>query len=159
MKCRMHRIYCLKNKEEKVVYVGQTKKSLKERLNGHIAKYPHRREYCIELITEVVDSKEADDLEEYYIKLYDTVDNGENITFGKGTKGLGANKTSFKDGNEFGKIPLYTIKCIDTGDTGTAKELSELLNVNRHKIYEVCKGKRKTTGKLRFEYIYQEKTI
>lgn len=148
-----YRIYCLKNEKNKIVYIGQTKYELEERLKGHIKKYKHRENYSIELIEEVEEKELACELETKYIKLYDTVKNGENKTYGIGQKGMGANKTSFKVGNEFGKITKYKIKCNETGDIGSAKELAEKLNLNKHRIYDVCKGKRKSHKKLTFSYI------
>lgn len=148
-----YRIYCLKNKEGKIVYIGMTTYVLEERLGGHIKKYKHRKNYSIELIRETTCKDEAKKLETYYIDLYDTVNNGENITYGMGRKNLGANKTSFKKNNGFGKICKYKILCIETGDVGSAKELAEKLNLNRHRIYDVCNGRRKSHKNLTFKII------
>ena len=92
----IYRIYYLKNKENKVVYVGQTRRDLETRLRDHRKKFPNRKDYTIHLIAETNDKNIANELETFNIKRFDTVNNGENITYGKGTKGLGVNKTSFK---------------------------------------------------------------
>ena len=90
----IYRIYCLKNELNKIVYVGQTSRDLEVRLGEHKRRFENRKNYTIHLLEEVIDPNKADELETYYINKFDTVINGENITYGKGTKGLGKNKTS-----------------------------------------------------------------
>lgn len=69
---------------------------------------------------------------------------------------MGANKTSFKEGNELWKLRNNTkkVKCIETGIIyNSIKECAEDLNLNASKISDVCHGRRKTTGKKHFCFI------
>lgn len=149
----LYRIYCLKNEDNEVVYVGQTNRELDVRLKEHHRRFENRKTYKIELIDEVYSSEEADRIETYYIKLFDTVCNGDNTTYGKGTKGLGANGTSFKKGNNLCKMGTKKVKCIETGILyESLTECAKELNLSVKAISDVCRGRRKTTGKLHFEY-------
>lgn len=151
-----YKVYCLKDTNERVVYVGMTQQSLYDRFIGHCKKYKHRKSYHIELIHQYEDKKKAQDAETYFIHYYNTVEDGENITYGVGRLGLGANSTSFKVGNVFGQIPSYYFICNETGDVGTAKFLSKLLGCCKNRIYDIAKGKRKTTCGYTFSFISKE---
>ena len=151
---KIYKIYCLKNEEGKITYIGQTSRTLRERLSEHRKKFKHRRKYTIHLLEETSNPKNADELETYYINKYDTVENGENITMGKGRKGLGVNKTSFKQGNDYGGVGKKKVKCIETGVVyDSIAECSKELNLNRNKISDVCNKRRKSTGNLHFEFV------
>lgn len=150
----IYRIYCLKNKLNKVVYIGQTNRNLKTRLSEHQRKFEHRKDYTIHLLEEISDIKKADELETHYIIKYDTVKNGENVTYGKGRKGLGPNKTSFKKDNIYCKMGTKKVECIETGEIfDSLSECSKQLNLNISNISDVCKGKRKSTGGKHFRFI------
>ena len=151
-----YKVYCLKDRDENVKYVGMTSKSLEERFTGHKKKYKHRKDYHIELLHIYDDKISAEDAETYFIKYYDTVNSGENITYGVGRRGLGATSTSFSKGNKFGETPSLYFMCNETGDIGTAKELSIKLDCKLRRIYEVAKNKRKTTKGLSFSYVSKE---
>ena len=152
----LYRIYCLKNQFDEVVYVGQTVRELECRLSEHKRRFPNRENYTIHLLEEVETVEMADELETKYIIEYDTVNNGENITYGKGRKGLtglNATKSSFKKGNTFGKLGTKKVECIETGEIfDSITECANKLNLNPSKISAVCKGKRKSTGKKHFRY-------
>lgn len=88
----MYKIYLITNKENKKQYVGITKFSLEERFSQHIKrgfllteaiqKYGEQK-FFINLIEEVESSERAYELEQYYIKQYNTkVPNGYNLTDG-----------------------------------------------------------------------------
>lgn len=88
----MYKIYLIANNENKKQYVGITKFSLEERFSQHIKrgfilteaiqKYGHQK-FSIKLIEEVESAERAYELEQYYIKQYDTkVPNGYNLTDG-----------------------------------------------------------------------------
>ena len=148
------KIYYLKNEFGKIVYVGQTRRNLKVRLDEHKRRYKNRENYTIHLITEVETIKEADELETYYINKFDTVKNGENITYGKGRKGLGDNNTSFKKGNNFSNPIKKKVKCIETGKIyNSIIECAKDLNLRANNISEVCNGRRKSTGKKHFVFV------
>ena len=150
----LYRIYCLKNKNEEVVYVGQTTRELDVRLSEHKRRFPNRSDYTIHLLEESSDMDIANDLETRYIIKFNTVKNGENVTYGKGRKGLGANKGSFKNKNDYCKMGTKKVECIETGEIfNSITECANKLNLNITNISAVCKGKRKTTGGKRFRYI------
>ena len=149
----LYRIYCLKNINNEIVYVGQTSRDLNIRLKEHRRKFPNRKEYTIHLLKETTDSNEADKLESYYIKLYNTVINGENVTYGKGCKGL-LPKNSFKKDNLYCKMGTKKVECIETGYIyDSITDCSKKLNLNITNISACCRGKRKTTGKKHFRFI------
>ena len=88
----MYKIYLITNIENKKQYVGITKFSLEERFSQHIKwgfilteaiqKYGHQK-FSIKLIEEVESAERVYELEQYYIKQYDTkVPNGYNLTDG-----------------------------------------------------------------------------
>ena len=88
----MYKIYLITNIENKKQYVGITKFSLEERFSQHIKrgfllteaiqKYGQQK-FFIELVEEVESAERAYELEQYYIKQYDTkVPNGYNLTDG-----------------------------------------------------------------------------
>lgn len=88
----MYKIYLITNIENKKQYVGITKFSIEERFSQHIKrgfllteaiqKYGEKK-FLIELIEEVESAEKAYELEQYYIKQYDTkVPNGYNLTDG-----------------------------------------------------------------------------
>lgn len=88
----MYKIYLITNTENTKKYVGMTKFSLEERFSQHIKrgfilteaiqKYGHQN-FSIDLIEEVESAERAYELEQYYIKEYNTkVPNGYNLTDG-----------------------------------------------------------------------------
>ncbi len=88
----MYKVYLITNIENKKQYVGITKFSLEERFSQHIKrgfilteaiqKYGQQK-FSIELVEEVESAERAYELEQYYIKQYDTkVPNGYNLTDG-----------------------------------------------------------------------------
>jgi group I intron endonuclease len=88
----MYKIYLITNTENTKKYVGITKFSLEERFSQHIKrgfilteaiqKYGYQN-FSIDLIEEVESAERAYELEQYYIKEYNTkVPNGYNLTDG-----------------------------------------------------------------------------
>ena len=88
-------IYKLVNTVNDKVYIGQTTKSLEERFRGHLSSaktldtklYRAMRElgcdkFSIELVCEAKSKTELNDLEIYYIALYNSVENGYNMGYG-----------------------------------------------------------------------------
>ena len=148
------RVYCLKNELNEIVYIGQTKLPLDERYKQHCKVYPHRKSYTIHLLHESDDKNLIDYLETYYIRLYDTFEYGENNNFGKGQKGMGPLKTSFKNNNTFGKLGTKKVLCIETNIIyNSVKEASEKLNLKANNISAVCNGRQKSTGGYHFKQI------
>ena len=95
----MYKIYLITNLKNKKQYVGITKFSLEERFSQHIKrgfllteairKYGQKT-FSIELVEQVESAERVYELEQYYIKQYDTkVPNGYNLTDGgDGISGL-----------------------------------------------------------------------
>jgi len=88
----MYKIYLIINTENKKQYVGITKFSIEERFSQHtkrgfllteaIQKYGQEK-FSIEMIEEVESPERAYDLEQFYIKYYNTkAPNGYNLTDG-----------------------------------------------------------------------------
>jgi len=77
-------------------------------------------------------------------------------------KGL---RFAFLDDYESGNVPVFVpskrnrrqVRCIDTGEVfASLMEGAKSKGINSSKITSVCKGKRKTTGGLRWEYVDKE---
>lgn len=149
-----YNIYCLKE-NGKIFYVGSTSRELEMRFRGHLyRKDLNRDEHSIHLLETCSSREDAKTREEYYIKKYDTVNNGANITYGYGTQGLGPNKTSFKKGNKLGELGTKRVLCVETGmEYPSITKCAEDMDLSISKISAVCRGKRKTHGGYRFRFI------
>lgn len=157
MKYTVYRIYCLKDKNNNIKYVGFTSRKLEIRFKEHCKNFPERRNYHIELIEEIEDKELAKQKEKYYIQLYDTINNGDNINFGMGQSN--PNSGNFQKGNKFGKKGTKKVKCLETDEVfDSLTECAKHFNLSISKISAVCQGKRKTTGKKHFIY-YSEETL
>lgn len=151
----MYSIYCLKDKNNKIKYVGFTSRELEVRYKEHCKNFPERKKYYIELIETTNNKEIAKEKEKYYISLFDTIKNGDNINFGMGQDH--ANKGSFQKGNSFGKKGTKKVQCIETGQIfNSLTECANYFNLSISKISAVCQGKRKTTGKKHFIYYFEE---
>ena len=82
----MKTIYCIKDDNNKIIYVGQTKNFQRRRWEHRYRKHLPKT-YTFEIIEECEDSQ-AIEKERYYIKLYDTVEKGLNIVYGNGQFGI-----------------------------------------------------------------------
>lgn len=92
----MYKIYGVLNTKSKKFYIGKTKNSLSKRKNSHKyqafrKKYPHKFYDCLLyheedlfwfIIEDNIDENLINDKEKYYIKLYDSFENGYNGTLG-----------------------------------------------------------------------------
>lgn len=151
----MYRIYCLKDKNNKIKYIGFTSRELEVRFKEHCRKFPERKEYHIELIEEVEDKENAKQKEIYYTLLCNTIKDGDNINLGMGQSQ--PNKGNFQKGNDFGKKGTKKVKCLETNEIfNSLTECANHFNLSISKISAVCQGKRKTTGKKHFIYYFEE---
>ena len=148
-------IYCIKNDNKEIIYVGKTK-NFKRRTYEHRYKKHIPKTYTFEIIEECAES-EANAKETYYIKKYDTVNNGLNITYGEGSTGIKGTGilSRFKKGNELWKNrKTKKVKCIENGNNyNNAMECADDLGINRDGVQSVCNGSRKSYKKYHFEYI------
>src|ERR1700686_4527969 len=94
----LNTIYILKNKINDKVYIGQTWKLLKDRWNngnGYLGSHKIERaikkygkdNFYYEILTFCSTQKCADIIESFFIKKYNSINNGYNITIG-GVKGV-----------------------------------------------------------------------
>ena len=151
----MYRIYCLRDKDDKIKYVGLTSRELKVRFKEHCKDFPEREKYHIELIEEIEDKESAKQKEKYYILLYNTIEDGDNINLGMGQSQ--PNKGRFQKENNFGKKGTKKVKCLETNEVfNSLTECANHFNLSISKISAVCRGKRKTTGKKHFIYYSEE---
>lgn len=80
------KVYALRNKQNKIVYIGLTRVSLQKRYEQHIwKKQLNREEYKIELIQDNLTQEQAAELEKMLIIHYNTVNDGLNGAYGSAT--------------------------------------------------------------------------
>lgn len=100
-------IYIITNKVNSKVYIGQTRKSLSERMRHHFSKYEtctklkkaveqYGKESFLYTVLELVPYSELNDREAFYIEQYNSIENGYNIKKGN-SKFRGRKIHSIKD--------------------------------------------------------------
>lgn len=152
----MKTIYCIKNQDGKIVYVGQTK-NFQRRKWEHTYRKHIPKTYTFEVLEECSDS-DAINREKFYINKFNTIECGLNIVCGNGQSGIYGNGFGgrFEKGNKaWSNRTLKKIRCLET-DTiyDNVKECAESLGIkDATKIYGVCNGFRKSYHKYHFEYI------
>lgn len=152
----MKTVYCIKNENKEVVYVGQTK-NFQRRTWEHRYRKQIPKTYTFEILEECSDD-EAIQKERYYINYYDTVNKGMNITYGNGQFGIKGSGLGgrFEKGNSAWKNRKWKrVKCVETGKIyNSAKECAIDMGIeNAGRINSVCNGFRKSYHKFHFEYI------
>ena len=86
-------IYIITNKVNSKVYIGQTRKSLSERMRHHFSKYEtckklkeaieqYGKDNFLYSVLELVPYSELNDRETFYIEKYNSIENGYNIKKG-----------------------------------------------------------------------------
>lgn len=170
----MYRIYSLKDKHGKIVYIGYTSRSLHDRWRHHKNTHPERIDLRIELIQEVETKDQAKSLEVLFQKQYNTIyPNGLNVAVGhtnndgKKLKEAGI-KTRFgnrirSSEEEAKRVANHAkgienlrkrIRCINTGiEYESLGHAAKALGLHRSRICLVLKGKITHTKGLRFEYV------
>lgn len=166
----MYRIYKIINKINNKIYIGQTCKSLNKRWISHKCDSKNKNYYfysairkygeinfVMEEIDKCYEKDEADKLEKYYIKLYNSSNPkiGYNSTLG-GEGGILTKKAIEK----FSGINHYIIKPVlqysldgkFIKEYSYIKEASICLNIDRGKIVKTCKGERKSAGGYQWKY-------
>lgn len=155
-----HTIYCYKDKQGKVVYVGQTK-NIKDRHRQHIKYDPYHENakeynyplsrgirkygeeyYTLEILEDnILTDNEADEREKYWIKFYDTYWNGYNQTMG---------------GNVHGRREQYTEEQINEvitllrDTTFTIEEIAEKTGMSITHIHQINYGKRRALSEITY---------
>lgn len=151
----MKTVYCIKDENNKVIYIGQTK-NFQRRKWEHVYRKHIPKTYSFEIL-EMCNDNEAVIKEAYYIKQYNTIENGLNIVCGNGQSGIYGSGFGgrFQKGNDvWSKRKPKRVKCLETGIVyNSVKECADALNIKHsHKIYDVCNGYAKTHHKYHFEY-------
>lgn len=154
----MKTIYCIKDDKGNIIYVGQTKnfqrRRWEHRYRRHIPK-----SYTFDILEEC-DDNQAIEKERYYIKLYDTVNNGMNVVYGNGHYGIKGVDSGFggrfqKNNKAWENRNWKKVKCIETGIIyNSAKECAIDMGIeNAGRINNVCNGNKKSYHKYHFEYV------
>lgn len=166
------KVYCLRDVNDKIVYIGATRRTLHRRFLTGYKCFDHRN-YKIQLIDSFDTPEEMFELESNLIKHYgiqNLLNKIETTTAGFNPKGLSHNGT-FKKGtngdDRFGdkrkeaafEARARTIKCITNNKIyKSISEASRELNVLTGNINKVLKGLRTHTGGYKFEYVNQANT-
>ncbi len=150
-------VYYLKNHQQKIIYVGNTTRSLEMRLQEHKPR-KNLSNISIHKICEVASKQEAAVMETQFIDKFNTQLEGLNITKGYGRKGLGANKTSFKKDNLEGKKGTKQVRCLDTGIVyESLTDCAKSLGLNITRLSAVCRGENKKHKGMKFEFVQQKR--
>lgn len=154
----MKTIYCIKDDKDNIIYVGQTKNFQRRRWEHRYKKHIPSN-YTFEILEECDDSQ-AIEKEKYYIRLYNTVNNGINVVYGNGHYGIKGSDAGFggrfqKNNKAWENRKWKKVKCIETGIIyNSAKECAKDMGIeNAGRINNVCNGSRKSYHKYHFEYI------
>lgn len=151
----MYTLYVIK-KDNHVLYVGKT-------INFVRRKYEHTyrrkldKSYIFEIIKGNLTKNEAKELEEKYIDMYDTFNNGWNTTAGEGSRKVKSKNGDgrFQQNNKLHELrKKKKVLHIDTGiKYNSARECAENLNILPVYVNRVCGGLRKSYKKMHFKYI------
>ncbi len=81
---KKYKVYCLRDRQKNIKYVGQTRQSLQKRYNAHkTAKRFPTDEFTIELVADFDEASEMYKLEAMLIEQYNLVNKGWNKEYGK----------------------------------------------------------------------------
>ena len=161
-----YKIYCITNRINNKKYIGVTKNDLKERVSkGYYNNYEFNKDihqfgwnnFEKKIIDMAKNKCEADKKEKYYIKIYDTINNGYNIQTGgfkdyempllKGKHN--SKETEFKNGNI--SIRRKKVICIENNEIYDSVSEAQKLTNSFH-IGDVCNGKRKKSNNLTWRW-------
>lgn len=142
----LYKIYCLKNENNEVMYIGYTSLSEARRMAEHRHSHPHRAAYTFHIM-DVFDNK-ADALaaEREYIKAYNPP---ENIAPGQGYP------DSLVQGREVSHArQSRKVICLDTGVVyASVNEAAALTGSNRNHVKDCCHRTRHQTNGLHFQFV------
>lgn len=160
-----YKVYLIRNKEKKVVYVGFTTRTIYQRFLEHVSKKKvSHEEHKVELVTEWLTLDEAVTLEAMLIAQYDTIANGLNISPKhnthseatlKKTRVARSGKTNTTEHNsKIGDSNSKQIICLNNGKVyKSAREAAKDLCLQYSKISLVLNGKRNHTKGYRFKFL------
>lgn len=148
---KIYRIYSLTNITENKKYIGLTSnKYLSERIsrgykkntkiNKAIEKYG-KKDFNVEILFETDDKNIAEEKEKYYIKLFNTQENGYNIC-----EGGYINKENLDRSKK--------VRCIELNKVfNSCKEAQKIMNIKSSHICDVCNGRRNKCNGFHWEYV------
>lgn len=162
-------IYMIRNTVNGKIYFGQTKNSFKKRYGSNFEKHTHNqhlknsiKKYGVENFEvreefDVAYSKEElDELENLYIKIYNTIDSrfGYNKRYG-GSHGKLIEESckilSMKNSGGNSSLSIKVV-CLNLGKIfDCVQEASKWANSDASSIIKCCRGKRKFAGRLNGE--------
>lgn len=168
----MFKVYALLNKEDRIVYVGVTKRSLHDRWRSHKNAFPERAELKIMLLQEFENRFQADEAEVLFQKQYNTVENGlnkiygrcnndgkclvetgKNTRFGSREKYPGEEEKRLNNLRKVKEKEKIRIKCVNTGiEYESISMCAKVLGLSIGNLSMVLKGKRPHTKGLKFIY-------
>lgn len=179
-------IYKITNKINGKSYIGQTiqedgfdiryKNNLEnnthnERLKNEIHKYGIENFNICKVFDIAMNKQSLDELEDYYICLYDCIKNGYNNkrgnSHGKSNKYEVYKSKKYKEFRKGKNNPrAKKVICLTTGKIfDTTKQGGEFYNIDSSSITKCCKGKQKSRGKLEdgtklvWSYFYETKEV
>jgi len=147
---KKYTIYAIETLKGTIIYVGQTTQKVEYRYNKHLKmKKLNPNKHKLTVLHETHDREVSDELETFYIKKFNTVQKGLNITLGRGAKGLKNPNGCFTSEEQYKKV-----LCIETGKVyKSAKECADEMGLLRSGISMVCNGKRKTHKGYTFKFV------
>ena len=178
MDCKFGYVYVHINKINGKAYVGQTIQTPHERWGKNGKKYIRNnlkfgnaiQKYGWDNFEHIILYKGCpamlDLLEEMYIKKYDSINNGYNLTSGGNKNKIISDETKkklreaqknnknihrFTLGN---KSTSKKVRCIETGEVfENTIVASKFMNKNKHSVAKCCRGEQNTCGGYHWEYI------
>ena len=142
----LYKIYCLKDQDGEIRYVGYTSLSEARRMAEHRHSHPHRRSYSFHVLDVFESKAEALEAERAYIK---ALHPAENIAPGQG----------FPESLACGRAVSHAkmskpVYCPDLDRRFTSvNAAAEEMSSNRNHVKDCCYGRRQTTNGLHFVFL------
>lgn len=141
----LYKIYCLKDQNGEIRYVGYTSLSEARRMAEHRHSHPERREYTFHVLDVFESKKDALEAEREYIRQLSPVGN---IAPGQGYP------ASLVKGRETAhERQSKRVYCPELEEYFiSVNEAARQTGADRNKIKDCCLGRRNTTHQLHFQY-------
>lgn len=181
---KIYKVYFLRDIiSNKIVYVGITRQTLNTRFQSHKTRLKDKPKFSIELVLDNLSVIEAAELEKMYIKQYNLLEEGYNVSPGsingfsnyhsdeqkkKWSEERKEKKVSPEHAakNRIARLgqknkpdhpyPSKAVMCLNDGKIfSSARQAAKYYNVSYSKISLVCNGHRIATKGLRFVFAKQ----